>query len=125
MTSRTARIAVLCSFNLDLLQRPMKEALTRLGLNAELHFTGYGLWETESLDLQSKLHEFRPEVVILFADSADLMPPLQLETSLPKVADAVAQGHAAWTRVATAVEALSAGFSEQVTLLVHNLRPQV
>ena len=123
MTPRAVRIAFLCSFNLDLLQRPLKDSLAAAGLSAELYFTGYGLWETESLDLQSKLHTFAPEAVILFVDSADLIPPLEPENSLPKAADAAIRANAIWTRVATATDALLAGLSEQTTLFVNNLCP--
>ena len=95
MTPRAVRIAFLCSFNLDLLQRPLKDSLAAAGIEApELYFTGYGLWETESLDLQSKLHTFAPEAVILFVDSADLIPPLEPENSLPKAADAAIRANA-------------------------------
>jgi predicted enzyme involved in methoxymalonyl-ACP biosynthesis len=103
MTPRAIRIAVLCSFNLDLLERPLKEALSRAGVNAELYFTGYGLWEAESLGLQSQLYQFAPDVVLLFADSADLLPPFAPENSLPLLAAADSLGNAAWTRVSTVV----------------------
>jgi FkbH-like protein len=126
MTPRPIRIAVLCSFNLDLLERPLKEALTRAGLNAELYLTGYGLWEAESLGLQSQLYRFAPDVVVLFADSADLLPPLAPENSLPQLAEAESRGNAAWTRVSAVVKSLLSGLPEHSTLLIHNLaRPAV
>ena len=120
------RIALLCSFNLDLLNRPLGEALARSGIDAELYFTGYGLWEPEALDSQSALNRFAPEVVILFIDAADLLPPLSPENSLPQHADAVASGRDAWRRVETVINALLSGLSPQTTLLVHNLaRPNL
>jgi FkbH-like protein len=124
MASQSKRIAVLCSFNLDLLKRPLSESLTRAGVQSELYFTGYGLWEPEALNPQSELHQFAPEVVILFADTADLLPPLHSGNLLPRVADAPTAAGAAWQRLTTVINALLANLPEQSTLLIHDfVRP--
>src|SRR5262245_53749664 len=119
--AQRVRIAVLCSFNLDLLKRPLSAALSQAGLEAELYFSGYGLWETGALDPQSELHRFGPDAVILFADTADLLPPLAHENLLPKRAEAKSAGLAAWQRVETAIGGLSANLSPQSVVMVHNL----
>ena len=125
MKSDSRRIALLCSFNADLLQRPLSEAAARVGLNVELYCTGYGLWETESLDRQSPLYGFAPEVVVIFADTADLLPPLNPAHSLPLLADSFATGETAWQRVERAIRSLLVGLPEPPAVLVHNLaRPR-
>src|SRR3954469_3099284 len=81
--SQPLRVTVLCSFNLDLIRKALTEALRRVDIDAELYLSGYGLWEAESLNSESALYAFRPQVVILFADAADLIPPLEPENMLP------------------------------------------
>src|ERR1700742_2820084 len=102
------KIAVLCSFNLDLVKRPLAEALSSECLSPDLYFTGYGLWETESIDPQSALHRFAPQVVILFADAADQSPPRHPGIWLPTRAEAQAAGAASWQRLQTTANALLA-----------------
>ena len=120
------RIAVLCSFNLDLMRRSLADALSAAGLSVDLYFTGYGLWETEAMDPQSALYQFAPDVVIVFADAADLMPPLHAGDLLPTRADADAAGNASWQRVRNTLNALLSNLHETSTLLVHNLaRPRI
>ncbi|HTQ40747.1 MAG TPA: HAD-IIIC family phosphatase [Pirellulales bacterium] len=126
MALQPKRIAVLCSFNLDLLKRPLSEALARAGLQAEFYFTGYGMWEPEALNPQSPLHQFAPEVAVLFADATDLLPPLHPGDLLPRRADAAATAGAAWQRLTTVINGLLASLSPQSTLLVHNFaRPSL
>jgi FkbH-like protein len=123
---RTVRIAVLCSFNLDLIKRPLSDALLQKGIRAELFFTGYGLWEPEAINPKSDLYQFAPEVVLLFADGIDLLPPLHPGNMLTRQNDAPETGHAAWQRLATAIHGLLAGLPPQAFVLVHNLaRPSV
>jgi len=119
--TRRLRIAVLCSFNLDLLKGALREALARAGLEADLYFSGYGLWETEAVNPQSTLYQFGPEVVLLFADAADLLPPLAHENLLPKRAEAKSAGLAAWRRVEAAIGGLMANLPSQSVVMVHNL----
>jgi FkbH-like protein len=115
------RIAVLCSFNLDLLGRPLKDAAVRAGLNVETYFTPYGQWENEARDRQSSLHRFVPDVAILFGECADLMPPLEPANLLPTRGAAAEVGAATWQRVENAARALLASLPEPTVLLVHNL----
>ncbi len=119
------RIAVLASFNLDLLRRPLADSLSRAGLSAELYFSGYGLWEVESADQNSSLHEFKPAVVIVFADSADLLSPLSQGDILQRSSDAAITGAAAWQRLQTAIDGVRRS-SPQATVFVHNIaRPRM
>src|SRR3954466_10291617 len=118
MSARPIRIAVLCSFNLDLLKRSLSAALERAGLNFELYFTGYGLWETEPLDEHSALYEFNPNVVILFADAADLLPPLATQNLLPRRESAGELGIFIWQRLQSIVNSVLAN-SPQTTVFVH------
>jgi FkbH-like protein len=119
--SSPRRIAVCCSFNLDLAKRPLQEALARGGMEAELHFTGYGLWQTEPLDPGSGLNRFSPEVAILFVDAADLFAPLETAEFGPPAEKASAIGRAAWQRVETTVNGLLANLPQEAGLLIHNL----
>jgi FkbH-like protein len=122
---RQIRVAVLCSFNLDLIKRPLEEALGHVGMDSELYFSGYARWETQSLDRRSPLYGFAPEVVVIFVDAADLLPPLNPANSLPLLANSSATGEAAWQRVERAIRSLLAGLPEPAVLLVHNLaRPR-
>ncbi|HZZ26615.1 MAG TPA: HAD-IIIC family phosphatase [Pirellulales bacterium] len=120
MALQLKRIAILCSFNLDLLKRPLSEVLAQAGVKSELYFTGYGLWEPEALDPQSPLHQFAPESVVLFADAADVLPPLHPGDQLSRRADAPAAAGAVWQRLTTVINGLLANLPQQSTLLVHN-----
>ena len=78
MTARSLRLAVLCSFNLDFIQKPLQKELQTFDIEAELYFSGYGQWETETLNPDSGLYRFAPTVVVLFIDLADVVSPLHL-----------------------------------------------
>jgi predicted enzyme involved in methoxymalonyl-ACP biosynthesis len=119
------RVAVLCTFNVDLLRKPLMASLQSAGMEAELYFSGYGQWENEALDKSSPLYEFRPQVVILFADAADLIPPFESSNLLPSSSQSVSVGQDAWNRTRTTLLSLLDG-SEGTTVLVHNLaRPGI
>jgi FkbH-like protein len=118
---RPIRIAILCSFNADLLKRPLAEAAQHAGLSLDLHFSGYGLWETEAINPNSALYQFAADVVIVFADAADLMPPLHPGSLLLNRNDARLAGAASWQRVQNSIGALIANLPETTTILVHNL----
>lgn len=100
------RIAVLCSFNLDLIQRPLQKALSAAGLSAELYLSGYGQWQSDVLNPESKLHQFGPTVTFLFLDAEDELPSLTPDGALPALTDAQARGRAAWSRAEGAIGAL-------------------
>jgi FkbH-like protein len=118
--SSQRRVAVLCSFNLDLVKRPLQEALSRAGVEAEVYLTGYGLWQTEPLDAGSGLNRFAPDVAILFVDSSDILSPWETaEFGLGEAAAGV--GLAAWRRVEVAVNSLLSNLPKEASVLVHNL----
>src|SRR5436853_7694240 len=119
MTSRPLKIAIGCSFNIDLLRRPLIEALRDAGLEVELYMCDYGQWETEALNPASTLHQFQPEVVVVFADSSDLLPPLHPGNMVPSRSDAKQLGLAATQRLKAAIEGILST-SENRTVLVHN-----
>jgi FkbH-like protein len=102
------RIAVLCSFNLDLIQRPLQKALSAAGLSAELYLSGYGQWQADALDPESKLHRFGPSLTFLFLDAEDELPSLTPDGALPTLEGAEPRGRAAWSRAEGAIQTLLA-----------------
>jgi FkbH-like protein len=119
MTSRNLNVAIVCSFNLDLLKRPLMESLRGAGLNADLYFSGYGQWESESLNPQSALHLFKPAVIVLFADWAELIPALHPGDMLSRQVEATQTAGAAFSRLKAAIDGSLVG-SPEATILVHN-----
>ena len=100
------RIAVLCSFNLDLIGKPLVKALARSGLAAEVFLSGYGQWQTEVLSPDSALHRFQPTLTFLFLDAEDELPSLTPDGLLPTLEGAEARGRAAWGRAEGAIRTL-------------------
>jgi FkbH-like protein len=120
------QIAVLCSFNLDLVKRPLQEALAGAGIDVEVYLTGYGLWQTEPLDPGSALNRFSPDVAIVFVDAADILAPLEAVQFGPPSERSSAVGRVAWKRVEAAVNGLLAHLPPEAIVLVHNLsRPAI
>ena len=97
------RVALLCSFNLDLIKQPLADELDRRGLESELYLSGYGQWETDSLDPDSELHQFDPDTVILFTEMNDVVPPLVAGDMLWRADAAAEVGAAAWRRAWAAI----------------------
>ena len=119
--SSPRRIAVLCSFNLDLAKRPLQEALARAGIQAELYFTGYGLWQTEPLDRGSGLCRFAADIAMLFVAEEDVLTPLEGTDFGPPAQRAWAVGKGAWQRIETTVNGLLANLPPESSVLIHNL----
>ena len=99
------RIAIACSFNIDLIARPLAKTLRDAGLEPELYLTGYAQWEAELLDPGSKLYAYAPTTTIVFVDAEDSISSLSSD-AVPTLADADARGAAAWVRVERAIAAL-------------------
>ena len=122
MTASPVRIAIMCSFNLDLIKQPLLDELRRRGLAGSLYVTGYGQWETDALNRQSDLYKFDPEIVCLFVETSDLLPTLHAGDMLWQTNDAEQAGAAAWTRIQAVVEHLTEDAGR--TVLMHTLVPQ-
>lgn len=122
MTASPVRIAIMCSFNLDLIKQPLLDELGRRGLDGSLYVSGYGQWETDALNRQSDLYKFDPEIVCLFAETSDLLPTLRAGDMLWQTNDAEQAGAAAWTRIQTVIQRLTEDAGRAV--LVHTLVPQ-
>lgn len=115
----TARVAILCSFNLDLLPRALAKAATAAGVGVESYLSGYGQWEADVVDAGSKLYAFAPTTTALFLDAEDAIPVLSADGTPTTLADAEARGMAAWQRAAGAIRALLERTTG--TVLVHTL----
>lgn len=122
MASRSIRLAVLCSFNLDLIKGPLTAEIERRGIACELYFSGYGQWESDALDPNSGLHRFHPTVVIVFAEMADLVPPLSPQKQEFAVADSERLAASDWRRVEQVVARLLE--ATECDVLVHSLVPR-
>ncbi len=73
-SSRRTRVAVLCSFNVDLVRQPLEDALEARGCPSETYFSGYGQWESDLRNPSSGLYGFAPHVVVLYLDVRDVVP---------------------------------------------------
>ena len=74
--STQVRLAVLCSFNLELLPRYLKPALLKEHLDGELYLSRYGQYRQDILGGGSQLYTFSPDVIILFIDGQDWLAEL-------------------------------------------------
>lgn len=100
------RLAILCSFNLDLIARPLAKAVAGVGLEAELYLSGYGQWAAEALDPGSALARFAPTAAVLFLDAEDVLPSLTEAGSLSPLGEARARGAAAFLGAEATIRAL-------------------
>jgi FkbH-like protein len=73
MSQATARIAILCSFNLELFRPRLIRSLGALGVDADCHVAPYGQHFISALDRSSSLYGFDPSVVIVYVDAMDLL----------------------------------------------------
>jgi FkbH-like protein len=117
---RPLRVAVLASSNLDLLKRPLKRALEARGFGPDLHFSGFGLWEIESLDPTSALYEFNPDVVIVSVELEDLVPVLSPKGAILNRNSAQASAEMAWSRLAPVLSSLVTTLPAKSWVLCHN-----
>ena len=120
-TTEALRVALLCSFNLDLLPRYLQPALARRGLKGELYLSGYGQWEAEALDKASPLYAFAPHMVFLFPEAQDLLAVLLTEPTAYSTQDSERLGVAAWHRVETVIHGLLARLPATTVVSCHNL----
>lgn len=115
---KVQRIAILSSYNLDLVGRPMKKALERLGVPAEIYLGAYGQWQQELIDPDSALYKFGPTATIIALDAEDLLPSLSTNP-LTEIATARQRGLDAWERVRSTMQRLLERTAGQV--IVHTL----
>lgn len=76
---RTSRIALLGTFTTQLIRPLLELAAFRDGIDAEIYEAEYGVLHQEVLDRSSRLHAFKPDVVILATHWRD--------ANLPEVSD--------------------------------------
>ncbi len=98
------RVAILCSFNLDLVARPFVKAAHALGIELEVYLGPYAQWEQELLDPSSNLYAYAPALTIVFVDAEDALPSLSTGAQPTTIGDAEARGRAAWQSTERAVE---------------------
>ena len=121
MSTRSIRLAILGSFNLDLLRGPLTAELARRGITAELYFSGYSQWESDAANDRSDLVAFQPEVVIVLADAADLLPVLHVGKMTTNNGEAQSAGDQAWRRLRRVLDLLGERLSPDGMILAHNL----
>lgn len=119
--ARPLRLAILCSFNLELIQRDLETMLHQRGFDSKLYFSSYDQWEPEAFNLSSTLYHFAPNVVILFADFADLIPLLSSNSAILSEEEAQKAGEQAWQRVERVVKQLLNNLPPQTVILCHNV----
>lgn len=115
---RPLRLAILCSFNLELISRNLKTVVNELGFDTQLYFSGYGQWEMEGLNPASGIYQFAPDLVFVFPEFADLVPPLANATTLETEAQAF--GKSAWQRIETVVKNLLYNLPSHSLIYCHN-----
>ena len=123
MATRTVRAAILCSFNLDLITQELVRKSAAKEIKIEAYLSSYGQWETDVFNPNSKLYGFAPEVVILFLEMTDLLPPLSSDDMLFRADDSRRVGEAAWQRVENLVTQLRSHLPPQSVILIHTLVP--
>jgi FkbH-like protein len=121
MELRSIRLAILCSFNVDLIRQELLEKLRERGLQGELYLSGYGQWETDAIDPDSKLYAFSPDVVILFADILDLVPMLSVANMVQDGDDGGGAARDAWQRIASVVRQLLETLPADRVIMIHNV----
>jgi hypothetical protein len=123
---RPLRVAILCSFNLDLMTRPLEGLLKQHLFQPHLYLSAYGQWEIDPLNSDSDLYQFAPDIVLLFAEFSDLMPTANRDGMLPLAEEAQALGQDAWSRVEAVLHSLLQFLPSHTQILCHNLlAPQV
>ncbi len=113
------RIALLCSFNLDLAAKPIVRALAKVGLHSEVYLSGYGQWQSDILNAESGLYVFQPSFTVLFLDAEDVLPSLAEGGGLPTFAGAEAKGLSSWATTHAMIQTLLAKF--QGSVMCHTL----
>lgn len=119
-TARSLRLAILCSFNLELIARNIEAALSQCGFATKLYFSSYGQWEPDALNPASELYQFAPDIVLLFAEFSDLVPPLASESTFLLEEEAEKVGERAWQRVEMVAKQLLHNLPSQTLILCHN-----
>jgi FkbH-like protein len=119
-TVRSLRLAILCSFNLELIARNLETALDGRGFATKLYFSSYGQWETDALNPASELYQFAPDIVLLFAEFSDLVPPLASDSTFLLKEEAEKVGERAWQRVEMVVKQLLHNLSPQTVIFCQN-----
>lgn len=73
---RTVRLALLGSFTLDPLVPVLKARALASGIALDTYVGAFNGWRQEALDERSGLHAFRPDVIVLALQAADVVPAL-------------------------------------------------
>jgi FkbH-like protein len=120
-TVRSLRLAILCSFNLELIARNLETTLNQLGFASKLYFSSYGQWEADALNPSSELYRFAPNIVLLFPDFSDLVQLLASDSTLLSEAEAQKVGEMAWQRVEIVATQLLNNLPSQSIILCHNV----
>jgi len=121
MTLKKVRVAILCSFNLDLIENELVRQAKSVGIQADIYLSGYGQWESDAINPQSRLHKFQPEVVFLFLETADLLPALTPGNMIWELKKAEAAGRAVWERAWRVIQELYSRLPRSAIIIVHSL----
>jgi FkbH-like protein len=73
--NRTAKLAVLGSYTTDQLVDLLGLVAVRRGIDLEIYQAGYGQYQQEILDPDSRLHSFGPDLVLVAVHDRDLSLP--------------------------------------------------
>ncbi|BAZ25057.1 FkbH domain protein [Kalymmatonema gypsitolerans NIES-4073] len=117
---RSLRLAILCSFNLELIARNLEATLNQRGFATKFYFSSYGQWEPDALNPGSELYQFAPDIVLLFAEFCDLIPPLAADFNLLLEEESQKVGERAWQRVEMVAKQLLHNLPPQSVIFCHN-----
>jgi FkbH-like protein len=119
---KSLRLAILCSFNLELIARNLETALQPYSIEVQLYFSAYSQWESDAINPGSALYQFAPDMVVVFAEFSDLAPVLTARDAYPTQSEAQNLGESAWLRVEVVLQRLLANLPAQVPIFCHNLQ---
>jgi len=100
-TRRSARLAVLCTYESSELAELLRIACLAIGADAELYVAPHGQLEQEILAADSGLAKFRATHVLIACTTADLGFPELVEDAEPLLADELRRWETLWERIAS------------------------
>jgi FkbH-like protein len=115
------KIALLSSFSIEFIKKPLAVLSFLNGIDAEVHLSGFGQFQQEIRNPSSGLYAFSPDVVILSVEGADWLPEIYRD-----YLDRLATGFdAVVTKFTEEFQSLLSAFraTSKATLLVNNLVP--
>jgi FkbH-like protein len=112
------RIALLSTFNLDLLPPLLLEAMERVGVRAWVHSGPFGQIEQEALDPQSGTFQARPDSLILVPAVEDLLASLFQRPAAYDEDEALAMVHERVAGLERSIRALLDGIPEATCYVV-------